>query len=480
MSDIVLSKGIRNNLLQLQRTADNVSLTQGRLATGKKVNSALDNPTNFFTASSLNGRATDLSNLLDGLSNGIKVLEAADNGLKSITKTIESLQSTVRQARQDRTFKTSSYTYSPTSITSAQNLTFSGGQVGSATTVGIQQEVYTGTAATAVGATGGGDLDITIGSGSPITVTIPNSATTDQIVAAINDKLDSQTGGDLGVTASNSGGTLVIKSAHGTAVTFADNATSGNGISASLGFTSPTNTQTGKTLDTLVDDINNTPGLTGKIRATVDNNKLRIENLSTADLTIAGISAAGVDGSATTQSIGPNDVRRNLVTQFNDLRNQLDKFTDDAHFNGVNLLRGDRLKLFLNENSTSTLEIQAKDNQGNVREITNNKLGIVAATDQEFENDGALDSRLDQLKTALDTIRAQASNFGSNLSIVENRQDFTKATINTLKTGADNLTLADMNEESANLLALQTRQQLSQTALSLANQADQGVLRLFG
>ena len=84
------------------------------------------------------------------------------------------------------------------------------------------------------------------------------------------------------------------------------------------------------------------------------------------------------------------------------------------------------------------------------------------------------------MKAALDQIATQASTFGSNLSVVENRQEFTKAMINTLKTGSDNLTLSDQNEEAANLLALQTRQQLSQTALSLANQADQGVLRLFG
>ena len=92
MSDIVLSKGIRSNLMQLQNTAANVALTQGRLATGKKVNSALDNPANFFTSQSLSSRANDLSNLLDGLSNGIKVLEAADNGLKAITKTVESVE----------------------------------------------------------------------------------------------------------------------------------------------------------------------------------------------------------------------------------------------------------------------------------------------------------------------------------------------------------------------------------------------------
>ena len=85
----------------------------------------------------------------------------------------------------------------------------------------------------------------------------------------------------------------------------------------------------------------------------------------------------------------------------------------------------------------------------------------------------------DTLKNALDTLRSQASAFGSNLSVVENRQDFTKNMINTLQTGAANLTLADMNEEAANLLALQTRQSLSSSSLSLASQADQSVLQLI-
>ena len=82
--------------------------------------------------------------------------------------------------------------------------------------------------------------------------------------------------------------------------------------------------------------------------------------------------------------------------------------------------------------------------------------------------------------TALTTLRTQATSFGSSLSVVQTRQDFTKSMVNTLQTGADNLVLADTNEEGANLLALQTRQSLSTTALSLSAQADQNVLRLFG
>src|SRR5688572_8307294 len=109
MSAITLSAGVKQNLLSLQRTANLMATTQNRLATGKKVNSALDNPTNFFTSSSLQSRAGDLNSLLDSMSNGIKTLEAADNGLSSITKTVESMQSTLRQARQDKSFKTESF-----------------------------------------------------------------------------------------------------------------------------------------------------------------------------------------------------------------------------------------------------------------------------------------------------------------------------------------------------------------------------------
>src|SRR5690606_20951828 len=124
MSDVTLSKAVRSNLLHLQNTARLMDITQERLATGKKVNSALDNPTNFFTSEALNARAADIATLLDAMSNGIQTIEAADNGLTAITKTIESMQSTLRQARQDKTFQVASYNVFPTAT---GELTFSGG-----------------------------------------------------------------------------------------------------------------------------------------------------------------------------------------------------------------------------------------------------------------------------------------------------------------------------------------------------------------
>src|SRR5438477_3522273 len=100
MSAIVLSASVRQNLLSLQSTADLLSTTQNRLATGKKVNSALDNPTNFFTAQSLNNRASDIGNLLDGIGNGVQVLQAANTGITSLQSLIDSAKSIANQALQ--------------------------------------------------------------------------------------------------------------------------------------------------------------------------------------------------------------------------------------------------------------------------------------------------------------------------------------------------------------------------------------------
>src|SRR5690349_19668466 len=101
MSSITLSAGVRQNLLSLQNTASLMAQTQNRLATGKKVNSALDNPLNFFTSQSLSSRAHDLGGLLDAMSNGIQTIGAANNGITAMTSLVQQLQATVSQARGD-------------------------------------------------------------------------------------------------------------------------------------------------------------------------------------------------------------------------------------------------------------------------------------------------------------------------------------------------------------------------------------------
>jgi len=486
--DVNLSKAVRSNLLSLQSTAAAMAKTQNKLATGLKVNSALDNPSNFFTASALNSRAGDMANLLDGMSSGIKTIEAADNGLKSITKTVESMQSTLRQARQDKSNKTESYTIDlGASPAGTEQISFEGGAVG---TTAVDIDLTENTAAVAV-ATGTAGLSATstlddadIGLADADTFVIDdgtNSYTytvTDASTETLQDLVDGINGdADLAVTASISDdGSLVLTADNNEAEI---DVSGGDAISGISSQTARTAVNTAKSVDDLVTEINNNASLEGKIRASNDGGKLRIENQSTGDLTVGGVTSGEIDGGSGEDTIGGNDVRANLAKQFNDLRDQLDKFADDASFNGINLLRGDKLKLTFNETGTSTIEIQAKDEEGAATSVNNTALGIDAVSESDFDSDTTIDAKLDVLKGSLDSLRSQSSTFGSNLAVVENRQDFTKNMINTLETGAANLTLADTNEEAANLLALQTRQQLSSTALSMASQADQAVLRLF-
>ncbi|MCD7060026.1 flagellin N-terminal helical domain-containing protein [Pelagibacterium xiamenense] len=517
-SDVSLSKAVRSNLLHLQNTAKMMDRTQERLATGLKVNSALDNPTNFFTAASLKGRAADIGTLLDAMSNGIRTIEAADNGLSAITKTIESMQSTLRQARQDKSFQTQSYTLGA-GFAAADQISFSDGAVG-ATPVGVDlttsQGVLTGAAYTDLDFDNGGvfgetlTFDIATNGGTASSVTVEavdadtlrvsingntydtdvadtNAVTGDELATALNTAF---AGEDVGVTTDFAGGAMEFTADDATgssdaAVTVSNVAASGAPVlTASFGFnaggTASTANTTDRTVDQLVTAINANADLDDKVRASNDNGKLRIENQSTSALSVTGANDGTIDASASVSEIDGNDIRASLARQFNELRTELDRVADDASYNGVNLLRGDQLKIVFNESGTSTIEIEAKNAKGEARAINVSNLGILEVDPEDLDADEDIDTLLANLQVSLNEVRAQASDLGSTLSVVQNREDFTKEMINTLETGASNLTLADSNEEAANMLALQTRQQLSQTALSLASQADQAVLRLFG
>ena len=400
MSDIVLSKGIRNNLLQLQNTAANIGTTQGRLATGKKVNSALDNPANFFTASALNNRAGDLNDLLDGIGNSIQTIQAANNGITSITNLVKSAQSTAKQAIQS-----------------------------APTTARVQGQATT--------------------SGANTTLTSTTSLTG-------------------------------LKLADGTTAAFAANDTITVGDGTTTGtFTVGTD---GTTVQSFIDKVNNTASLNVKASLSSDG-KLVLEATGTNSIVIGGTTAAtnGIDtlgitsSNAKTVAAGTlNSTRTTLAAQYDTIRTQIDQLAKDSGYNGKNLLSGDSIKVVFNEKTG------ANQNSLAISGVDDSSTGLgITASQNNFQTDKDINDALTNLTNSLTTLRTQSSTFGSNLSVVQTRQDFTKQTVNTLKVGADNLVLADQNEEAANLLSLQTRQQLSQTALSLANQADQGVLRLF-
>src|ERR1700739_4250536 len=126
MSGIVLSASVRQNLLSLQSTADLLATTQNRLSTGKKVNSALDNPTNYFTASSLDSRASDIGTLLDGISNGVQVLQAANTGITSLQSLVATAKSIANQALQQSVGYTTKAHYSTDAATGAGPLGVAG------------------------------------------------------------------------------------------------------------------------------------------------------------------------------------------------------------------------------------------------------------------------------------------------------------------------------------------------------------------
>ncbi len=377
---VTLSAGVRANLLSLQSTADMMNSVQQKLSTGKKVNSAVDNPVNFFTAAGLQSRAGDLSTLLDSVSNAVQTIAAADKGISAITKLIESAKSTAKQAQ----------TAAEGTITYAATIT--GGALANDAAVAALT----------------GNLTIQVGSGAVVTVDTGAETTLAGLTATL--------------------GALNL----------------GTGITATLGV----------------------------------GNALTITSTSSETITIGGTGLAGLGLTAGTTTptatvVTPSATRTSLQADYNTLLTQITQLAADASFNGVNLLNGDSLNVVFNEDGTSSLNIA-----GVTYSATG--LGLTAQSGNGFQVTANITAAITALDTATASLRTQASAFGSKLSIVQARQDFTKNLINVLQVGADNLTLADTNEEGANLLALQTRQSLSTTSLSMAAQADQNVLRLFG
>ena len=187
----------------------------------------------------------------------------------------------------------------------------------------------------------------------------------------------------------------------------------------------------------------------------------------------AGLFGASVTVNAPVEDANAQNNRATLISQYNAVIDQIKTTAQDSSFNGVNLLNGDQLKLVFNETGKSTLTIQG---------VTFDPAGLGLASlvmGTDFLDNASTNKVLDSLNNASGTLRSQASTFGSNLSIVQIRQDFSKNLINVLQTGSSNLTLADTNEEAANSQALATRQSIAVSALALANQSQQSVLQLL-
>jgi flagellin len=186
----------------------------------------------------------------------------------------------------------------------------------------------------------------------------------------------------------------------------------------------------------------------------------------TSALTFSTAAAPVIDSSA-------QAVRSNLVSQYNNILAQITTTAQDASFNGVNLLAGDQLKLTFNETGKSSLSITGVNFNAAGLGLAN----LTSGTD--FIDNAATNKVVSSLSAASTNLRSEASALGSNLSIVQIRQDFSKNLINVLQTGSSNLTLADTNAEAANSQALSTRQSIAVSALALANTSQQSVLQLL-
>jgi len=376
MSDISLTASMRSNLLSLQNTQSLMDMTQERLSTGKKVNSAIDNPSSYYTAQSLNNRASDLSALLDSMGQAVQTIKAANEGIETITSFAEQAKAVANTALDsaDAEQITSSQKQFNELLKQIDQLADDAGYKG-----------------------------INLLEGDELSVTFNETRTSTIVIQG--EKADS----------------------------------------ASLGITQATTWDEASAETTAA--------------------KEALETAEAAEIEdVAEVSAAQEaydDAVADYEAEIAKRVAADSPTE-QELANEAAK------------------KAIADEAKVALDEAIAEAQKAKDADVAEKKAAYetVAKGDIKLNKEKILTS-IKQVEAAINTLRSMASTYGNNYSIVQNRQEFTDGLINVLTEGADNLTLADMNEESANMLALQTRQQLAINSLSLASQASQAVLKLF-
>ncbi|MDB5608311.1 MAG: flagellar protein [Bradyrhizobium sp.] len=538
MSGIVLSAAVRQNLLSLQSTASLLATTQNNLATGNKVNTALDNPTEFFTAQGLNNRASDINNLLDGIGNGVQVLQAANTGITALQGYIASAQSIANQVLQAPTGYSTKSNVTSTAIpgATANNLLGPGTNATVAGTGLVNQVAPTAAPITVntklVGAAGTDSLGTPIAAGSVLkinnnTITFSTSQTTttadangnvtigigtgsNETVQSVLTAIDSITGatGSTASTVNTTTGGLKLSTGITSDLTIATGGT-GNALAAlglspgttpvtppalsgeTLSITPTGNgTQTNIVFGTGVGQISTLNQLnaalapnnlqasvdtSGHINLSTTNNaaSATIGTISGTAVTNTGAPFNGLTAGAPVADPNSQTTRASLIAQYNQVLANINTTAQDASFNGINLLAGDTLNLTFDETGASKLAIKGYNLNDAGLSLSNLNVGV------DFLDSNSANTVLAQLTQASTVLRTAASSLGSNLSIVEIRQDFNKNLVNVLQTGASNLTLADPNQEAANSQALSTRQSIAVSALALANQSQQSVLQLL-
>jgi len=492
MSGVTMSSGVGSILLSLQSTAALMSATQNHLATGRKVVSALDNPRNFFTSLSLSNRAGDLSARLDNIGQAQNTLAAANNGLNALVKLVQSAKSLAQQASQaplpqttyssiDQTGSTDVSGETAGSVTG--NVDTSGGFLASVDGLQIQVGASTFTvnhvATENIGAIIS-DINNTAGLGPNGAVTAALDGTGKYIKLTANSTdtsfsvLPSAAATALGIASQTGTSTNLLQAVAGLSGTSLTVRADGGATKTITFGNAGLQVSTLAELQSALGGTGVSASLTGNnMTLTVDATSTTQNSLTTSGTALAalGLPAAGTVYGAVNAPT-PNAVRSSCQTQYNALLQQIDKLAGDSSYNGINLLGGDSLTAAFNETGSSAMTIAGVmlDSAG---------LNLSALPGSDFQSNPAIDNVVSSLDAALAILRSQASTFGSSLTTLQARQEFTKSLIDTLQSGADNLVLADTNEEGANLLALQTRLSLSSTALAVSAQSDQAILKLF-
>ncbi len=391
MTEITLSAAVRDSLLSLQTTTKLINRTQGRLATGLAVSSAIDDPIKFFQAKTLADRASDFNEKKSGIDQGVSSLTAALDGTEGIEAVVAQMKGLVVSAKSSTTSTIAELVSQFNDLrTQIANL--------------AKDTQYQG-------------LNLINGTGEKLTVSFSTDTSSTLVVNSVD------------VTEGGAG--LAIRNA----VTAAE--LSGAVFNVSYDFATALTVSTGSTL---------TITYAGQSAFTFGSQGTYTFLYGTHTVTV---SVGSVGGAATATTFALTQVIAAGTTFSFTIASAGNVGANDVQFagvlTGISVIVGDVTGQYVVD-STFTTQVN---------------------------------SLVTDLETALKTLRTKAKTLGSNVALLQTRLEFTENYVNTLETGAGKLTLADLNEEGANLLALQTRQQLGIQALAFAGQAEQGILALF-
>ncbi|MFK7839406.1 MAG: hypothetical protein AB8B83_03665 [Bdellovibrionales bacterium] len=440
MTDFLpLNNAIRNNLIALQKTQRLVDDTTLRLATGLDVNSALDDPDNFFTAQSLQFRANDLNRRLDGIGQSLRALEETDIGIQASLELLDLADAYLLDVLKQ--FQSGEITFgvgAPTNVTpiqpnAADFISYAGAQDSGGPVVVTNA-----------------NQDFELSGNLWKRVFIDYTITPDTVLefeyASTNIPEIASIGFDNDNTFNNDDDRFFL---HGTQL---------GGLAYSAPIPTYQYTGGGAFESYSIPVGTFFTGNFDYITFINDDDVVPTGNSFFRNVTLR-------EGPIELSSLAPTSIQEGYEA----ILSQLDQLVEDANYRGIHLLRGEDLDVIFNESGSSRLLIEGLDG-------TSKGLGLLSG---DFNSIESVENKITQVREAREILRAFGSTIASDLNIVETREILTRELINTLLSGADDLTLADQNQEGANLLALQTRQTLSQTALSIGAQSTGSVLNLF-